>query len=60
MEETQNKKPFCERCEKDVDEIFMCEQCEMMICDKCSAPYNHFTQIDYTACKECVKHTYED
>lgn len=43
----------CEKCGKDVDEVFMCERCEMMICDKCSATYNQFTQIDYNCCKEC-------
>jgi Pyruvate/2-oxoacid:ferredoxin oxidoreductase delta subunit len=57
MEETKNnietKKAFCERCEKDVDEVYMCERCEMMICDKCTASYNQFSQIDYTCCKGC-------
>ena len=44
---------ICEKCEKDVDEVFMCERCEMMMCDKCSVTYNQFTQIDYNCCKGC-------
>lgn len=48
------KKPICERCEKDVDEVFMCELCETMICDKCSSTYNQFTQIDFNCCKSCA------
>lgn len=52
--QNRGQQTFCERCEKDSDEISMCEKCEMMICRECSATYNQFTQIDYTCCKQCV------
>lgn len=47
-------KVVCERCEKTVSEVWPCEKCEMMICDKCTASFNQFTQIDYTCCKNCA------
>lgn len=45
----------CEKCEKDVKGTFMCERCNEMICDECSAEYNKFTQIDYNCCKGCAR-----
>lgn len=49
------EKQICERCEKDVDEVFACEHCDQMICENCQADYNQFTQIDYNCCKTCAK-----
>lgn len=57
---TEQTKTFCERCEKDCDEVFMCERCELMICDKCQAEYNQFTQIDYNCCKTCAEYSYDN
>ena len=55
--ENYNKKGVvCERCEKDVDEVYACERCDRMICDGCQAQYNQFTQIDYNCCKSCANH----
>ena len=59
MEQDQ-RSIVCERCEKNVVEVFECEICEMMICDNCSASYNQFTQIDYTCCKQCARASYEE
>lgn len=59
MEENQ-RSIVCERCEKNVTEVYPCERCEMMICDKCQAEYNQFAQIDYTCCKQCAVSSRED
>lgn len=32
---------------------YECRDCERLVCDKCTMPYNQFTQIDYTLCKVC-------
>ena len=50
---------FCERCEKDCDEVFECEICGQMICEKCQATYNQFSQIDYNCCESCAKYNNE-
>lgn len=46
---------ICERCKNKTNEILPCEKCEVNICDKCNVPYNQFTQVDYTLCKDCGK-----
>lgn len=46
-------KSVCDRCEKDADEVHACERCDRLICEECQAPYNQFTQIDFTCCKGC-------
>lgn len=45
---------ICEICEKESDDLFACERCDQMICDKCQAVYNQFTQIDFNCCKSCA------
>lgn len=45
---------ICEKCQKEVSETFMCEQCEAMICDACQATYNQFSQIDFNCCQQCA------
>lgn len=50
----ESKKFICEKCEKDVVEVYECERCNEMFCDTCSAEYNQFTQIDYNCCKSCA------
>jgi SAM-dependent methyltransferase len=44
---------LCEQCQKKVTEVYECEKCKEMYCDKCAAEYNQFTQIDYNCCKTC-------
>lgn len=51
---------ICERCENTVNELFMCEKCELNICDKCLTSYNQFTQIDYDCCRSCANSSEND
>lgn len=51
---------FCERCEKTCNEVFECEICGQMICDKCQAVYNQFSQIDFNCCKTCAEYNYDN
>lgn len=44
----------CHICNDIVDEDFVCGICEEYYCEKHSAVYNQFTQIDYNCCKECA------
>jgi hypothetical protein len=60
MKAHMENKAVCERCEKDVQEVFPCERCETMICDSCSATYNQFSQIDFTCCKTCQEDRFKD
>lgn len=32
---------------------YFCRDCESPVCDNCTIPYNQFTQVDYTLCKNC-------
>lgn len=57
-EKITTKPVVCERCEKECNEVFECERCGLMICDKCQAVYNQFTQIDYNCCKSCAESHY--
>jgi len=50
----------CERCEKSVSELYMCEKCELNICDDCFASYNQFTQIDFDCCRRCANSAEND
>lgn len=41
----------CHICKQPVEPDWECRDCGELVCDKCSEPYNQFTQIDYTLCK---------
>ena len=41
----------CHICGNETD--FECRECGEPVCDDCTMPYNQFTQIDYTLCREC-------
>lgn len=43
----------CHICGKETE--WVCERCGRSVCEDCTVPYNQFTQIDYTLCKDCEK-----
>ena len=43
----------CDICESEVNEVYMCENCNNNYCDDCSSVYNQHTQIDYNCCEPC-------
>ena len=57
--ETFTFQVYCHICGKETDEDNVCYGCGQYYCDKCSAPYNQFTQIDYNLCKECYEIKFE-
>lgn len=54
------KKEECHVCGKQDVELYLCEKCEELFCDDCSAIYNQFTQIDYNCCETCANPTRYD
>lgn len=53
---TEKPKVICEKCEKEVRDVYECERCGSMFCDNCGAVYDQFTQIDFNCCKSCAKY----
>lgn len=41
----------CHICGTNTD--WVCRDCELLVCEDCTVPYNQFTQIDYTLCIKC-------
>lgn len=48
-------KPDCEVCAETVEEVYHCERCDRLICSKCQAEFNQFSQIDFNCCKSCAE-----
>ncbi len=44
---------LCHICGKPTDKDSLCERCDKYFCEKCSAKYNQFTQIDFNCCESC-------
>jgi hypothetical protein len=45
---------ICEKCEKEAQEVWVCERCNDLICEDCQANYDQFSQIDFNCCKTCA------
>ena len=48
-----DEKTYCHICGEEAEII--CTRCEQQFCDKCSAVYDQFTQIDYDCCINCAE-----
>lgn len=44
----------CHICGNQNKEEWVCERCDQIYCESCSAKYDCFSQIDYNCCSNCV------
>jgi len=51
----ETKTCSCCGLSEEVTELFQCETCEDMYCDKCSAPTTQFFVVGKNICKSCYE-----
>ena len=49
----------CHICEKNKSNV-VCEHCDQVFCDNCSAGFDQFSNIDYNCCKSCARWNEEE
>ncbi len=47
------EKDKCCVCKKEDKELYECRQCDELVCENCTVPYDQFSQVDYTLCQNC-------
>ena len=44
----------CHICVDQNEEEWLCERCNQVYCESCSAQYTYHSQIDYNCCESCA------